>query len=418
MMKRLLILGAGTAGTMMSAKMRRVLPRDEWNITIVDQDDDHIYQPGLLFIPFGVYDESDVVRPRSRYVPKGVDLLLAGIDVIEPDENRVRLLDGSIVDYDYLVIATGSRIAPDEMEGLTGAGWQKDIFDFYTLDGATRLHEAMKDFKGGRLVLNVAEMPIKCPVAPLEFLFLADWYFHQRGIRDKVELVYATPLDGAFTKPVASKKLGGLLADKKIHVETVFNAGSVDPDKKILASWDERELPYDLLVTVPTNMGAEVIERSDMGDELGFIRTDRNTLQAQVAPNVFIIGDATDLPSSKAGSVAHFQGEILEHNLLAAIAGKELAPDFDGHANCFVETGFGKAILIDFNYDVEPLPGRFPLAKMGPMKLLEESRMNHWGKLAFRWVYWNQLLAGREIPLVQAQLSMKGKETSAVPEAA
>jgi len=418
MMKRLLILGAGTAGTMMSAKMRRVLPRDEWNITIVDQDDDHIYQPGLLFIPFGVYDESDVVRPRSRYVPKGVDLLLAGIDVIEPDENHVRLLDGSIVDYDYLVIATGSRIAPDEMEGLTGAGWQKDIFDFYTLDGATRLHEAMKDFKGGRLVLNVAEMPIKCPVAPLEFLFLADWYFHQRGIRDKVELVYATPLDGAFTKPVASKKLGGLLADKKIHVETVFNAGSVDPDKKILASWDERELPYDLLVTVPTNMGAEVIERSDMGDELGFIRTDRNTLQAQVAPNVFIIGDATDLPSSKAGSVAHFQGEILEHNLLAAIAGKELAPDFDGHANCFVETGFGKAILIDFNYDVEPLPGRFPLAKMGPMKLLEESRMNHWGKLAFRWVYWNQLLAGRDIPLVQAQLSMKGKETSAVPEAA
>jgi sulfide:quinone oxidoreductase len=418
MMKRLLILGAGTAGTMMAAKMRRALPRDEWNITIVDQDDEHIYQPGLLFIPFGVYDESDVVRPRSRYVPRGVDLLLAGIDVIEPDENRVRLLDGSIVDYDYLVIATGSRIAPDEMEGLTGAGWQKHIFDFYTLDGATRLHEAMKDFKGGRLVVNVAEMPIKCPVAPLEFIFLADWYFHQRGMRDKVELVYATPLDGAFTKPVASRKLGGLLADKKIHVETVFNAGSVDPDRKILASWDERELPYDLLVTVPTNMGAEVIERSDMGDELGFIPTDRNTLQAQVAPNVFIIGDATDLPSSKAGSVAHFQGEILEHNLLAAIAGKELAPDFDGHANCFVETGFGKALLIDFNYDVEPLPGRFPLARMGPMKLLEESRMNHWGKLAFRWVYWNQLLAGREIPLVQAQLSMKGKETSAVPEAA
>jgi sulfide:quinone oxidoreductase len=397
---------------MMAAKMRRALPRDEWNITIVDQDDEHIYQPGLLFIPFGVYDESDVVRPRSRYVPRGVDLLLAGTDVIEPDENRVRLLDGSIVDYDYLVIATGSRIAPDEMEGLTGAGWQKDIFDFYTLDGATRLHEAMKDFKGGRLVVNVAEMPIKCPVAPLEFIFLADWYFHQRGMRDKVELVYATPLDGAFTKPVASRKLGGLLADKKIHVETVFNAGSVDPDRKILASWDERELPYDLLVTVPTNMGAEVIERSDMGDELGFIPTDRNTLQAQVAPNVFIIGDATDLPSSKAGSVAHFQGEILEHNLLAAIAGKELAPDFDGHANCFVETGFGKALLIDFNYDVEPLPGRFPLARMGPMKLLEESRMNHWGKLAFRWVYWNQLLAGREIPLVQAQLSMPESPSS------
>jgi sulfide:quinone oxidoreductase len=417
-MKRLLILGAGTAGTMMAAKMRRALPRDEWNITIVDQDDQHLYQPGLLFIPFGVYDESDVIRPRSRYVPKGVELLLSGIDVLEPEENRVRLLDGSVVAYDFLVIATGSRIAPDEMDGLTGPGWQKDIFDFYTLDGATKLHRALEDFDGGRLVLNVAEMPIKCPVAPLEFLFLADWYFHERGMRDKVELVYATPLDGAFTKPMASQMLGGLLADKEIQVETVFNAGSVDSERKIISSWDERELPYDLLVTVPTNMGAEVIDRSDLGDELGFIPTDRNTLQAQVAPNVFVIGDATDLPSSKAGSVAHFQGEILEHNLLAAIAGKELAPDFDGHANCFVETGFGKAILIDFNYDVEPLPGRFPLAKVGPMKLLEESRMNHWGKLAFRWVYWNQLLAGREIPLVQAQLSMIGKDNPAVVQAA
>ena len=417
-MKKLVILGAGTAGTMMSAKMRRVLPRDEWSITVVDQDDTHLYQPGLLFIPFGVYGKSDVVRPRSRYMPKGVDLVLSGIDVVEPEENRVRLLDGSMIDYDFLIIATGSRIAPDEMDGLTGSGWQKNVFDFYTLDGALKLHRALEDFKGGRLVLNVAEMPIKCPVAPLEFLFLADWYFHQRGMRDKVELVYATPLDGAFTKPMASRKLGGLLDEKGIQVETLFNAGSVDPEKRILSSWDEREVPYDLLVSIPTNMGAEVVERSDMGDELGFIPTDRNTLQAEVAKNIFVIGDATNLPSSKAGSVAHFQGEILEQNLLNAIAGKELCPDFDGHANCFVETGFGKAILIDFNYDVEPLPGRFPLAKVGPMKLLEESRMNHWGKLAFRWIYWNQLLAGREIPLVHAQLSMKGKDKSAVPQAA
>jgi sulfide:quinone oxidoreductase len=417
-MKRLLILGAGTAGTMMAAKMRRALSPDEWNITVVDQDDQHIYQPGLLFIPFGMYDESDVIKPRSRTMPKGVDLVLSGIQVIEPDENRIRLRDGSQIEYDFLVIATGSRIAPEEMEGLQGPGWQKNIFDFYTLDGATKLHRALEDFKGGRLVLNVAEMPIKCPVAPLEFLFLADWYFHERGMRDKVELVYATPLDGAFTKPMAAEKLGSLLDDKAIKLETLFNAGSVDAERNVLASWDEREIEYDMLVTVPTNMGAEVIEDSDLGDELGFVPTHRNTLQAQVAPNVFVIGDATDLPSSKAGSVAHFEGEILEHNLLAAIEGRELSPDFDGHANCFVETGFGKAILIDFNYDVEPLPGRFPLAKVGPMKLLEESRMNHWGKLAFRWIYWNQLLAGREIPLVHAQLSMKGKETPTATQAA
>jgi len=417
-MKKLAILGGGTAGTMMSAKMRRVLPSDEWSITIVDQDDTHLYQPGLLFIPFGVYDRDDVIRPRARYIPKGVDLVLAGIDVIEPDENRVRLKNGSPIEYDFLVIATGSRIVPEEMEGLTGDGWQRDIFDFYTLEGALKLHRALEDFDGGRLVLNVAEMPIKCPVAPLEFLFLADWYFHKRGIRDRVELVYATPLDGAFTKPVASQRLGGFLADKRIRVETLFNAGSVDSEKRILTSWDDREVPYDLLVTVPTNMGSELIDRSDMGDELGFVPTDPNTLQARAAENIFVIGDATDLPSSKAGSVAHFQGSILERNLLCAMSGKPLAPDFDGHANCFVETGFGKALLIDFNYDVEPLPGRFPLPKVGPMKLLKESRMNHWGKLAFRWIYWSQLLAGREIPLVHSQMSMKGKETPAVRKAA
>lgn len=410
-MKKLVILGGGTAGTMMSAKMRRALPRDEWSITLVDQDEAHLYQPGLLFIPFGTYGKDDVVRPRARYVPRGVDLVLAGVDAIEPGENRIRLVQGRAIEYDFLVVATGSRIVPGEMEGLTGPGWQRDIFDFYTLDGALKLHQALEAFDGGRLVLNVAEMPIKCPVAPLEFLFLADSYFHDRGIRDRVELVYATPLDGAFTKPVASAKLGSLLEDKDIRVEALFNAGSVDPEKRILASWDEREIPYDLLVSVPTNMGSEVIERSDMGDELMFVPTDRHTLQAEVAENIFVIGDATDLPSSKAGSVAHFQGAILEHNLLNAIAGRELVPEFDGHANCFVETGFGKAILIDFNYDVEPLPGRFPLAHMGPMKLLEESRVNHWGKLAFKWIYWNQLLAGREIPLVESRMSMKGKQT-------
>ncbi|MBT8395838.1 MAG: NAD(P)/FAD-dependent oxidoreductase, partial [Gemmatimonadetes bacterium] len=208
------------------------------------------------------------------------------------------------------------------------------------------------------------------------------------------------------------------LADKNIEVEPMFNAGEVDPEKRILRSWDDREIPYDLLVSVPTNMGSEVIERSDLGDELSYVPTDRHTLQSKVADNVFVIGDATDLPSSKAGSVAHFQGGILEHNLLAAINGKPLAPDFDGHANCFVETGFGKAILIDFNYDVEPLPGRFPMPRLGPLRLLKETRMNHWGKLAFRWVYWNQLLAGKEIPLVHAQMSLKGKELPAALQAA
>jgi sulfide:quinone oxidoreductase len=411
MMKKLLILGGGTAGTMMSSKLRRALDPEEWSITIVDQDDRHIYQPGLLFIPFGIYRPRDVVKSRARYVPPGVDLVLSGIDVVDPDSNKVRLSDGEELTYDLLIIATGSRIAPEEVEGLTGPGWMQNAFDFYTLEGASQLFYALERFEEGRLVLNVAEMPIKCPVAPLEFVMLADWYFHQKGIRDRVEILYATPLDGAFTKPRASALLGTLLEEKNIGVETIFNVGEVDTEAKTLSTFEDERIEYDLLVSIPTNMGSEAIERSDIGDELAFIPTHKNTLQSKQWDNVFILGDATDLPSSKAGSVAHFQGEVLEKNIVRWIDGRALLPEFDGHANCFIESGFDKAVLIDFNYDTEPLPGRFPLPGVGPMSLLSESEANHWGKMAFRWIYWNQLLSGKELPFVDSQMSLLGKWT-------
>jgi len=408
-MKKLLILGAGTAGTMMAAKMRRNLDADEWDITVIDQDDRHIYQPGLLFIPFSIYRTRDVIKPRSRYIPRGVHLIVSRVEAVEPDENKVRLEGGPELEYDFLVIATGSRIVPEETEGLTEEGWQETAFDFYTLEGAAKLEVALENWEGGRLLLNVVEMPIKCPIAPIEFVCLADWYLTEKGVRDKTEIVYATPLDGAFTKPRASAVLGDILERKNIKVETLFSAGSVDGANGILKSWDEREIPYDLLVSIPTHMGSETIERSEMGDELSFIPTNKNTLQAKGLENVFVIGDATDLPSSKAGSVAHFQGEVLEENLLRAISGRPLIDEFDGHANCFIETGFGKAVLIDFNYDVEPLPGKYPVPGVGPLSLLGESEMNHWGKMAFRWIYWNMLLKGAEIPGVESRMSMAGK---------
>lgn len=408
-MKKLLILGAGTAGTMMAAKMRRNLDRDEWEITVVDQDDRHIYQPGLLFIPFSIYRTRDVIKPRSRYIPRGVEFIISEIDAIEPDQNRVRLSGGAELEYDFLVIATGSRIVPEETEGLTEEGWQETAFDFYTLEGASKLEGALEAWEGGRLVLNVVEMPIKCPIAPIEFVCLADWYLTEKGVRDKTEIVYATPLEGAFTKPRASAMLGDILDKKNIKVEGLFSAGSVDGANGLLKSWDEREISYDLLVTIPTHMGSETIERSGMGDELSFIPTNKNTLQADGFENIFVLGDATDLPSSKAGSVAHFQGEVLEENLLRSIKGRPLIDEFDGHANCFIETGFGKAVLIDFNYDVEPLPGKYPVPGVGPLSLLGESEMNHWGKMAFRWIYWNMLLKGAEIPGVESRMSMAGK---------
>lgn len=407
-MRRLVILGAGTAGTMMLNKLARVLNGDQWQITVIDGSETHLYQPGFLFIPFGVYRPEDVVKPRREFFPPNARVVISNVDHIDADRKRVILEDESAVDYDYLIISTGTTIRPDQTEGLLDDEWGKTKFDFYTLQGAERLHRFFQSWQGGRLVLNIAEMPIKCPVAPLEFLFLADSYFTARGIRDKVELRLATPLSGAFTKPKATEILGDLLERKNIKVTPDFGIARVDNERKTIVSYDEVEVPYDVLISIPTNMGDESIARSGLGDELNYVPTDKETLQAQAYDDIFVIGDAGNLPSSKAGSVAHFQSEILFKNFLDRIEGRPMSARFDGHANCFIESGFGKALLIDFNYNVEPLPGKFPLPGIGPFSLLQETRMNHYGKLAFRWSYWNVLIRGAELP-IDSKMSMVGK---------
>jgi sulfide:quinone oxidoreductase len=406
-MKNLVILGGGTAGTMVANRMARQLSNKEWLVTVVDPETTHLYQPGLLFLPFGARDEDKMVRPRSRTFSKNVRWVQEHVRELDSTNKRVLLKSGDHLDYDLLVIASGSQIRPEMTEGLLGDSWRRDHFDFYTLPGALALRDKLADWKGGRLVLNVAEMPIKCPVAPLEFLFLADAFFRERGIRDDVEIVYATPLDAVFTKPIAASQLGYLLEEKQIKVVPEFMVMEADGNK--LISYDEREVPYDLLVSIPTHTGADFVETSGIGDELMFIPTDKNTLMAKQLPDVFILGDATDLPSSKAGSVAHFQAEVLAENLHRAIKGESLNPDFDGHANCFVETGHGRAMLIDFNYDVEPLPGSYPMPGVGPFSLLKETRRNHMGKLFFRWLYWNGLLPVKPL-FIGHRMSMSGKK--------
>lgn len=408
-MKTFLILGAGTAGTMVANKMAEHLDHDDWKIIIVDQHETHYYQPGFLFIPFGIYSPSDVIKPKRDFIPQNVEFVLSEIKLIEPDKNQVQLVKGNrTIKYDTLVVATGSRTVPAETEGLLDNGWHKNVFDFYTIEGATALARFFKFWKGGRLVLNVAEMPIKCPVAPLEFLFLADWFFHERGIREEVELTFATPLDGAFTKPRASALLGTMLEEKNIKLEPDFMIMEVDHEANVIRSYDEREIPFDVFITIPVNMGDEVIKRSGMGDELNFIPTDQHTLQSKNWENVWVIGDAGNVPTSKAGSVAHFMLDVLVENVLRQVEGLDPLPKFDGHANCFIESGFEKGILIDFNYDVEPLPGKYPLPGFGPFSLLKESPVNHWGKMMFRWMYWNILLKGGEMPF-ESQMTMAGK---------
>jgi sulfide:quinone oxidoreductase len=407
-MKNLVILGAGTAGTMMANHLVSKLPKKEWNISIVDQYKTHYYQPGFLFLPFDTYTEDQVKKTGKKFIPKGVNYIQKKIEKIVAEDNKVELEDETIP-YDILIIATGSKIAPEETDGLLGPLWKKDIFDFYTYEGALALRNKLREWEGGKLVVHLTEMPIKCPVAPLEFAFLADSYFRKKGMRDKVEITYVTPLSGAFTKPTCTTALNYLLEEKNIKIEIDFAIMEVDNEKKAIVDYIDREIPFDLLVTIPTNMGDEVIERSGLGDDLNFVPTHKHTLQSIENDNIFVIGDATNVPASKAGSVAHFEAETLTDNIILYTKGYKLKEEFDGHANCFIETGNNKALLIDFNYEQEPVHGTFPFAIIGPLKLLKESIFNHWGKLAFRWIYWNMLLKGIPIPFVGRNMSFKGK---------
>ncbi|MGC8501631.1 type III sulfide quinone reductase, selenoprotein subtype [Desulfurella sp.] len=407
-MRRLVILGGGAGGAMMLNKFYNVLDKNEWQFTIIDEYETHYYQPGFLFIPFGMYTKKDVIRPKRDFFPPGVEVILEKIQLIDPDKNRIILNNNAVVSYDYLIIATGCKIDPSETEGLKDDLWHNSIFDFYTIEGALKLANFFRHFDEGKLVLHITEMPIKCPVAPLEFVFLADWFFTKKGVRDKVEISFVTPLPGAFTKPKAASVLGDFLQKKNIQLIPDFSIERVDNENKQIISYDNIKVNFDCLVSIPTNKGDEVIARSNLGNELNFIPTDKETLLAKGFDNIFVIGDAADLPTSKAGSVAHFASDILFENFLDVIEGKPPKAKFDGHANCFIESGFGKGILIDFNYDVEPLPGKFPLPALGPFSLLQETAMNHYGKIMFRWMYWNYLLKGVELP-IESHMSMAGK---------
>jgi len=406
-MKKLLILGAGCGGCIIANKMRKKLDEKEWKITIIDRSTVNHYQPGWLFVPFGVYDIKDCVRPLSGFIPKGVDFVNEEITNIDPVGKVVTTTNGKH-DYDWIVVATGCSIMPDEIEGMMD-GWKKNIHDFYTPNGAQALFHKLQRFEKGKMILNIAEMPIKCPVAPLEFLFLADWYFSTQDTRHNIEIELVTPLTGAFTKPVAASILGKICEEKNIKIVPNFEIAAVDAERGVIESMKGDEVEFDLMVAIPPNFGSQVIIDSDIGDPMGYLKTDHYTLKSPDYENMYILGDATNVPTSKAGSVTHFEADVLTENLHRDIEGLAPRPEFDGHSNCFIVTGYEKAALIDFNYKVEPLPGKYPFPGVGPFGLLEESYMNYWGKMMFKWVYFNLMLKGKDLPL-EPQMFMAGKK--------
>jgi len=410
MTTKVLVLGDGTGGLVASNLLAKEAGSRNLalEIKLIGNSPMHTYQPGMLFLPFqkpGYRTLADIQRQTTQFVGPGVQYLVERVTAIDTGSRTVTTNEGSH-EYDWLVLALGCRTVLDAVDGLEEQ-WGKRAFGFYTPDSALRLAQALQEFKGGDLLIDVAEMPIKCPVAPIEFACLVDEFLTERGLRSKTNLTLVTPLTGAFTKPICNEMLTGMLAGKNVNV--VPNASLASVTDNSMGCPDGKKIPFDMLVTIPPHEGSDLIDEAGLGDGLGFGFTDKQTLKASKAERIFLLGDNTNVPTSKAGSVAHFQAEVVVHNLLREIDGKPALPLADGHANCFIETGFGKAILIDFNYDIQPVPGKFPLPVLGPMSLLKETRMNHLGKLAFKPIYWNMLLPGRHIPLVGSRMSTAGK---------
>jgi len=405
----IVILGSGTAGTILANRLAKKLDLDKHNITVIDKHSNHYYQPGLLFIPFGIYDEGHVVKERTDFLPKRVEYIQSEIDRIDLNNQLVYLVEEGEIPYDHLIIASGTDIAPEEIEGMKSDLWHRDIFDFYTLEGAVALAKRLQDWEGGKMVVHLSELPIKCPVAPIEFALLVDSWLREHGIRESTDLTYVTPLDSVFTKPSVSEVLGDMFSMRDIKIATEFSISEVDVTKHLIRSWDEQEVPFDLLITTPPNMGASYIERSGIGDDLNHVFVDKHTLQSEISPNIWVIGDAGNFPTSKAGSVVHFQVEILEENLLQVLRGESPTHMYDGRANCFIESGNGKAIMIDFDYENDPKAGSFPLPVIGPLSQLKETRLNHWSKLMFKWMYWHLLLTGKDIPIPKNKLNRQIK---------
>ena len=408
-LKSLVVLGAGTAGTMVANKLRHRLPKSDWKITVVDKTDIHDYQPGYLFIPFGMNTPEQIRKSKHAFIHDGIELVLAEVDRVDAEARSVSLTDGRTLPYDYLVIASGTTPRPDQTPGMLGDEWHKSVGEFYTYDGSValrdrheRLHRRTPRHPHHRAAVQVPGRSARVHV-PRRRL--------PQGARDPRQRPNSSSSPRS-TGPSPSRwragELGHLLKERGVTVETDFMVESIDQERKVLISYDEREVRYDQLVTIPLNMGADFVARSGLGDDLNYVPVDKHTMQSTQHPEIFALGDASNIPTSKAGSVAHFSVEVFVDNFLELVAGKPMTHSFDGHANCFVESGQGRALLLDFNYDTEPLTGTFPIAKIGPMTLLKESRANHLGKLAFRHIYWNMLLPGRPLGL-PAQMSMTGK---------
>jgi sulfide:quinone oxidoreductase len=384
-MKRILILGGGVGGTLTAnllvKKLRRQLKAGEVTITVVDQTGQHTYQPGFMYIAMGGERVDRLQRPERGLLDPRVALVIGEVEKVDETTQTVHLNGGERLGYDYLVLASGSRIVPEAIEHF-----DTEAQHFYTAEAALELRRALDAFEGGRIVVAIAGMPYKCPPAPLEVSFLIESELRQRGLRDRSEVHFCSPIGRAFTIESVSEMATPIFEAKGIEVHTFFNVEAIDPERKVVQSLEGEELPYDLLILVPPHKGQQFLIDSGLAPAPGgWLPTDRATLQVGGRANMFALGDATDLPLSKAGSTAHFEAPVVTERIVAAIQGREVDHkhgDYLGKVMCFFEIGDGKGTLLQFDYEHPPRPPK-------------PNQLWHLGKIVFNKTYWHTVPKGR-----------------------
>ena len=373
MTERVVIVGGGTGGSVLANdladRLEPELDAGDVAVTLVNDGPDHVYKPVWLYVPFGQREPADGRRRLDELVDDAIDLRIDRVTDVDAETTRLQFSDGPSVDYDHLVLATGSTLAPERIPGLVAGG-----HDYYSESGATDLREELLEFTEGEIVLSVIGTPHMCPAAPLEFVFMVDDWFRERGLREDVEVTYTYPIQRVHGNPHIAEWARPIMDERDINVETFFNAESVDPDAETIASMEGTELDYDLLVTIPPHAGVDLIEEAGLGDD-GWVDVDKHTLEAEAADDVYALGDAADTGVPNAGSVAHYQAGVVGQRLASEIRGRPATATYDGKTLCFIETGMDAASFVEFDYETPPSPAP-PSEKL------------HWSKLAYNESYW------------------------------
>ncbi|WP_436930916.1 NAD(P)/FAD-dependent oxidoreductase [Halosimplex halobium] len=374
MTEHVVIVGGGTGGTVLANdladRLDSELDAGDVRVTLVNDDPDHVYKPVWLYVPFDKREPADGRRRLGELVDDAVDIRIDRVTDIDTDGQRLRFHGAtSPIEYDYLVLATGSTLEPEQIPGLAEGG-----HDYYSESGATDLRDELLEFTEGDLVLSVIGTAHMCPAAPLEFVFMADDWFRERGLREDVDITYTYPVQRVHGNPHIAEWARPIMEERDIGVETFFNAESVDPETETVTSMEGTELDYDLLVTIPPHGGVDLIEEAGLGDD-GWVDVDKHTLEAEAAENVYALGDTAATGVPNAGSVAHYQAGVVGQRLASEIRGRPATATYDGKTLCFIETGMDAASFVEFDYETPPSPAP-PSEKL------------HWSKLAYNESYW------------------------------